>query len=491
MSHKERLPVIAGAISIIICMSVGNTYAQVDRSSDTGGTWYEQIPAIVRVTLKKHTYVKEISVDSATLERQLDILYKQGFRALEIFATPDGGRSYGGLDAQDRYAIDPDVGTMEDFRRIVRQVHRKGMKIIAFDNLGYCAIDAPHFLKACDDMKKGIASKETKWFWWSKSPDGERPQKPDTYFLGGSKRWEKWVWSDRAGHYYWSKWPGEDSTGKKCDLPQYYWSEEWQQEVKKIVRFWMETGIDGFVVDAVNWYLAYDWKIGRECITDVVRSYGDKFVQPEGAGGFHEDPVPWITEGGWNCVQDYGLGIWWEDSTRVLEIAVNSGDPSGIERALRDYHDRVVEAGGVLYNGADTRFDDPGKERLFNACNIAFGNLHCDFLTDKDSLRVDPELAWLLSTKENNPALQQLSKRRQVPTSDDTKYYAFLKTDQQESQRLLVVTNFQREKQNIDVDLSGLTFSSLVDMKNKKKIDASETVQVECEGLGYRFFKVE
>ena len=140
---------------------------------------------------------------------------------------------------------------MEDFKRVLRQSHRKGLAVIAFENLGYCAIDAPHFLKACHDTKNGIDNKESNWFWWSRLTMPP-PQQPDEYYLGGSQRWEKWVWSERAQHFYWSKWPGVDSAGQACDLPQYYWSEEWQEEGKSIVHFWMKTGIDGFVVDAVN-----------------------------------------------------------------------------------------------------------------------------------------------------------------------------------------------------------------------------------------------
>ena len=79
---------------------------------------------------------------------------------------------------------------MEDFKRVLRQSHRKGLAVIAFDNLGYCAIDAPHFVKACDDIRNGIDSKESKWFWWSKTNDAPPPQQPDEYYLGGSQRWE-------------------------------------------------------------------------------------------------------------------------------------------------------------------------------------------------------------------------------------------------------------------------------------------------------------
>ena len=84
-------------------------------------------------------------------------------------------------------------------------------------------------------------------------------------------------------------------------------------------------------------------------MTDVITSYGVKYSQPEGAGAFRDDPVSWVTDGGWACVQDYGLGIFWEKGSNVVTKAIESGDPRPIEPALRNYHDRVVEAGGVLF----------------------------------------------------------------------------------------------------------------------------------------------
>jgi len=50
-----------------------------------------------------------------------------------------------------------------------------------------------------------------------------------------------WKLSPQAGKYYWSKWPGVDLDGNKFWLSQYDWSNpEWQAEVEKILRFWME-----------------------------------------------------------------------------------------------------------------------------------------------------------------------------------------------------------------------------------------------------------
>ena len=59
---------------------------------------------------------------------------------------------------------------------------------------------------------------------------------------------------------YWTKWGGVDLAGKAVRLPQYNWgSREFHEEVEKMVRFWMDTGIDGMMIDAVNWYVGCDW----------------------------------------------------------------------------------------------------------------------------------------------------------------------------------------------------------------------------------------
>jgi glycosidase len=113
-------------------------------------------------------------------------------------------------------------------------------------------------------------------------------------------------YSERAGKHYWTKWANEDwasdDPGRKVfRLPQFNWSSEsFQQEVENVIRFWMETGIDGWVLDAVNWYVGCTWKVNRRYMTDVIQEYGNAFVQPEGAGAFLEDPVAWITEGNYN-----------------------------------------------------------------------------------------------------------------------------------------------------------------------------------------------
>ena len=453
--------------------------------------WYLTAPAMLRVTLKEGTHFKQLNLDSLVLNAQLDTIIKQGFTAIEIFATPYGGKSFGGLDAIDRYKIDPAAGTMDDFRRLVRQAHRKKLAVIAFDNLGYSSIDAPLFLKACDDISKGIKSKETKWFIWADSITAKPPMIPDTYYLGGSKKWEKWVYSPIAKKYYWSKWQGFDKDGKPCSLPQYDWSPEWQQEVKNLVHYWMNTGIDGMVVDAVNWYINYTWQMGKECITDIISSYVNTFVQPEGAGGFHEDPVPWITDGGWNCVQDYGLGIWWEKENNILVNAIDKNNPTGLEEALQNYHDRVVAEGGVLYMGADITKKEPQKYYQYVAFCIATGHLFCKSSSAQEDYTVDKALANILKIKKEHLAFEQLGRRQKLNTNDDSKYYSFIQKSAGNTERMLCVFNFQDTEEMITTDLSGINAFSLDDIELGKTIKFTKAFLSKLPAYGYRFYKIQ
>jgi len=467
--------------------------------------WWESVPAIIRVHLKAREDRPALSLDPAKSSAQLDEIREAGFTAIEIFAPAEGGSSFGGLDTINRYRIDPALGTIDDFRQLVRLAHSKGMPIITFDNLGYCSVEAPDFLKACDDVKAGRDSREARFFLWSNKADAQPPgnEPGNTFFMVrpshlpgaqpgtfyDSSTLEFWQYCERAGKYYWTKWAGVDSKGNKVRLPQYNWgSPEFQEEAEKIVRFWMDTGIDGMIIDAVNWYIDHTWEKGRRRMTRVIASYGNTYSQPEGGGGFHEDPVAWITEGGWNSVQDYGLGIWWEQGSDVIENAINGGDPRLVERALRDYHDRVVAAGGVLYH-FPSKFKEPSKQTLALAVVACAGDLVAgQYPRD---LQFGSEAQWLLNTKRTHAALQQLSHRRQLPTKADDKHYAFLRTAPDKSERILVVMNFQPMPQTVEVDISGIATTGLIDLRTSSIQSPNNPLKVDLEAYGYQLYKLQ
>ena len=461
--------------------------------------WWESASALRNLSLKDDVDFPQLSLDPVKAAAQLRTLKQQGFTGIQVFGPADGGKSYDGLDARDHYRIEPKYGTIADFKRVVQIVHSLQMSVITFDNLGYSAVDAPSFLKACDDIREGRQSREREWFVWSNSKDAPPPATGDRYFmvrptwLGDydPKKYERWIWSSRAKHYYWTRWPGKDVNGKTVDLPQYNWnSPAWQAEAEKIVRFWMATGIDGMVIDAVNWYVGYTWDRGHRSITDVINSYGNKYSQPEGAGGFEEDPVAWIADGGWVSVQDYGLSIWWEKPKQILETAIEAGDPRPIEEALRDYHDRVVAAGGALNMQLVSIKDSRDKQHLATAIIAATGHMITDWSHKDDEMASDPEIQWLLKTKAAHPALGQMGQRRKLPTNDESKFYGFLRSAPDASERVLFVANFARAPQRVQVDTSGLRLTTITDLRTGEAISPARAAEFDLPAFGYRLFQV-
>jgi hypothetical protein len=481
----------------------GTSFAQSPnrKAQPASGNWWESTAAIIRVSLTdRRGRDRAFPLDSAAASKRLDELRAAGVDAVEIFASHEGGNSYGGLDAINRYRLNPEAGTMADFRRLVHLVHQKGMRITTFDNLGYSSVEAVDFLKACDDIRVGKKTRETNFFIWSDTPDAPPPGsygKLDRYFFvrpdHGPRydpvKSEFWQFSERAGKYYWTKWGGTDLAGKPVRLPQYNWaSPEFQQEAERVIRFWMDTGIDGMIIDAVNWYVGCNWRLNRRYMTDVIASYGKMFSQPEGAGGFHEDPVPWITEGGWTCVQDYGLGIWWEKDNNTIQKAIDTSDPRPLERVLRDYHDRVVEADGTLYY-YPPRFEDGRKTSLAVALVAAVGDMVV-FGEGRSPASPDAEHSRVLKIKQEHPAMHQLGGRMALPTAADDKHYAFLRIARDRSERILVVMNFQPEPQAVEVDLSGVDFATMTGLDGGGTVERQSPWRVELPAFGYRFYKL-
>lgn len=382
------------------------------------------------------------------IEEMLPKIYGAGFGVLEIFAPYFGGVEYHGLDGIDFFSVDPAIGTMEDFLRLVDACHRCGLKITVFLNLGYTSMNHPAFLQAQRDVRAGRRAEQVDWFLWTDDPSVtfERPLSP--WFLQDAHG--SWAYSETAGKYYWCKWYGQ---GGKVRLPQVnFGSEYWRDECVRIMDTWRDTGIDGFVVDAVNWYMQCDWAINRRCMTDPAFKNGEVYLQPEGAGGFMDDPVPWITQGGYNSVQDYSLNLWWEGSD-PLGDAIRSGHPGGLEVKLTGYRDRVVEVGGVTYAAIGHFREATDAERLLEIAFLlgAGEMLFFDyrFFVADGRFKVSDEIRRLLSTQRDTPALGPGAKRRRVCTSADAHCFAMRRTEGEQS--LLAVYNFSRSTQCFDI----------------------------------------
>lgn len=422
------------------------------------------------------------------LTAELDRFKDLGFDALEIFAPCKGGVCYHGLDTLDYYQVDPQIGTLEDFSRLVGEAHARGIAVTAFHNLGYGHEQFSAFLKACSDVRAGVESAETRMFSWSDTGRDVMDRSLAPHFMNDLHG--NWRWSERAGKYFWVKWEGERGG---YHLPQFNFGDPgWQAEVRRIVEFWLQTGIDGMVIDAVNWYINCNWEITRRSMTGPLNAADNQFSQPEGAGGFDDDPVPWVTQGGFNCVMDYAIKKWWEGRD-LIRAAVLSGDPRPIEMSLRGYRDRVTTAGGVCYIDPPDLADQALPRRLLGTALVAtMGELFLltgdqieELLNAPETDEYTAEVRWLLHARRRYPVLSAGGDRRQVTTQDDSRFYAFLRGSGEE--QMLIVCSFQPNPQAVQVELSGRCF----DIRSGEMFRSDDRkICFSLEPYGYKILQV-
>lgn len=461
--------------------------------------WYVTTAAIHRMMLKpttKYWRFEHLSLKPNEAADQLKVLRDDGVTAIEVFGPEEGENSYDGLDAKNRYRLDPGVGSIDEFRNLVKLVHSLRMHVITFQNLGYSSVNADQFLKAADDERAGTSTPEGAFYYWSDRSDAPAPAGSNSYFfvrpdIAGYNPTtnEFWQWSERAQKYYWTRWPGFDAQGKPVHLPQYNWSgNAWPGEARKVIRFWLGTGIDGVVLDAVNWYAGIDWQKNAEFLTDSLKG---KFSQPEGGGAFHsDDPVGWITEGNYSNLFDYGLGIWWEPANHPLEQAIRDENPDLLEQALRGYHDRVIAAGGTLYFPVP-EMKDAELQTFAEALLVGSGDMLCYCSASNKVFRPAAGIPNLLRFKSTHAALFQNSTRRRIHTSDDRHSYAILREAADHSQRLLLVFNFLNSQTEVQVDAGAIRARRFMDEQNNADAALKTSkLSVNLPAHGYRIYEV-
>jgi glycosidase len=136
----------------------------------------------------------------------------------------------------DYYAVNPDYGTMEDFKRLLEEAHKRDIKIIIDFVMNHSSTKHPWFQQALTP-----GSPYHDWYVWSETD-------PGTLGPWGAQAWYR---ASNGLYYYaifWDQMP---------DLN--YENPAVREEFKKITSFWLEeVGIDGFRLDAVRYVVEGD-----------------------------------------------------------------------------------------------------------------------------------------------------------------------------------------------------------------------------------------
>ena len=180
--------------------------------------------------------------DLTGITAKLDYLKELGITLIwvcPIFKSPMDDNGY---DISDYYDVSPEFGTKEDLERLIKEAEKRGIKIILDLVINHTSDEHEWFLEAL----KNPESKYRNYYIFKRGKNGLPPTNWRSHF--GGSAWEKVEGeADENGNemYYLHLF-----TKKQPDLN--WENPEVRKELYKMVNYWLEKGIAGFRVDAIN-----------------------------------------------------------------------------------------------------------------------------------------------------------------------------------------------------------------------------------------------
>jgi len=142
-----------------------------------------------------------------------------------------------GYDVADYRDVDPIFGTLADFDALIARAHALGLRILV--DMVWSHTSDQHAWFA--ESRSSRDNARSDWYVWADAkPDGAPPNNWQSVFGGPA-----WTWDARRGQYYLHNFLSSQ--------PQLHVHEaEVQAELLSVARFWLDRGVDGFRLDAIN-----------------------------------------------------------------------------------------------------------------------------------------------------------------------------------------------------------------------------------------------
>ncbi|MBL8270140.1 alpha-amylase family glycosyl hydrolase [Steroidobacter sp.] len=183
---------------------------------DSNGDGVGDLPGIVQ----RLDYVAELGVDAIWIA--------------PFFRSPMADFGY---DVADYRAVDPLFGSMADFDRLLARAHQLGLKVMIDQVLSHTSIEHEWFRES----RQSRDNPKADWYVWAEpKPDGSPPNNWLSIFGGVA-----WRWEPRRRQYYL-----HNFLSSQPDLN--FHQPELRRAVLDNVRFWLDKGVDGLRLDAIN-----------------------------------------------------------------------------------------------------------------------------------------------------------------------------------------------------------------------------------------------
>ncbi|WP_409304228.1 glycoside hydrolase family 13 protein [Peribacillus sp. SCS-155] len=182
---------------------------------DSDGDGYGDLEGVIQ----KLDYVKSLGVDVIWLN--------------PFYKSPDRDNGY---DISDYYGVMEKSGDMETFERLLAEIHNRGMKVIMDLVVNHTSDQHPWFIES----KSSKDHPKRDWYIWKDPKDGREPNNWRSYFEPST-----WEYDETTGQYYFHSFA--------VAQPDLNWKNpELRNEIYKMMRFWLDKGIDGFRMDVIN-----------------------------------------------------------------------------------------------------------------------------------------------------------------------------------------------------------------------------------------------
>ncbi len=168
--------------------------------------------------IEKLDYLKELGVDIIWLG--------------PCFKSPNDDNGY---DISDYYDIMDEFGTMSDFDELLKGLHDRDMRLLMDLVVNHTSDEHEWFVQS----KSSRDNPYRDYYYWREGEDGQPPNNWVSFFSGSA-----WEYDENATEYYlhlFSK--------KQPDLN--WENPKVREEIYKIIRFWLEKGVDGFRMDVI------------------------------------------------------------------------------------------------------------------------------------------------------------------------------------------------------------------------------------------------
>ena len=174
--------------------------------------------------------------DLKGITSKLDYLKALGIDAIWLSPHYPSPQFDCGYDIADYTAVEPEYGTLENFKELLREAHARGLRLILDLVLNHTSDLHPWFLES----RSSRDNPKRDWYIWQDGKDGGPPNNWNSPF-----DFTAWKLDEKTGqyyyHYFFSQQP--DLNWRNPEVKQAMWD---------AVRFWLDLGVDGFRLDALG-----------------------------------------------------------------------------------------------------------------------------------------------------------------------------------------------------------------------------------------------